>query len=115
MSNNKREEWVKKSAGYSSLGDILLQVTKPAFKGKNQVEARIITNWPDIIGNVTFGAVPKKVTFPQGKKLPGTLHIEVEGAYALEVMHMEPVIIERIATYFGYQAIDRIKIVQKPL
>ncbi|MDE3060626.1 MAG: DUF721 domain-containing protein, partial [Pseudomonadota bacterium] len=40
----------------------------------------------------------------------GTLAIAVENGFSLEFQHMQPVILERMATYFGYQAITRIVI-----
>ena len=46
----------------------------------------------------------------------GTLHVRVgSGALALELQHLEPVVIERINTYFGYRAVERLKLVHGPL
>ena len=43
----------------------------------------------------------------------GTLILKVAtGALALELSHKEPIIIEKINTYFGYGAVSRIKIMQ---
>lgn len=46
---------------------------------------------------------------------PAALRIRVGGAAALEIQHREPQIVERINGWFGYRAIDRLKLVQGPL
>ena len=45
----------------------------------------------------------------------GTLHVRVSGGWALELTHLEPLVIERIAGYFGYPAITRLALMQGPL
>jgi hypothetical protein len=46
---------------------------------------------------------------------PATLTIACEGARALFLSHAQDQLIERINGFFGYPAIDRIRIVQKPV
>ena len=50
-----------------------------------------------------------------GQKKGATLVLRVEGPAALEVQHQAPQIIERINSYFGYRAIEDIRILQAPL
>ncbi|NBX03216.1 MAG: large conductance mechanosensitive channel protein MscL [Alphaproteobacteria bacterium] len=54
--------------------------------------------------------IPEKLTFPPGKKVGGTLAIAVENGFAPQLQHMQPVMLERLATYFGYKAVERITI-----
>jgi hypothetical protein len=44
----------------------------------------------------------------------GTLMITVNGAFALEMQHLQPVIMERINGYFGYNAVTRLSFKQVP-
>ena len=41
--------------------------------------------------------------------------MRVEGPAAVELQHESPHVIERLNTYYGYQAVTAIKIVQGPL
>ena len=42
----------------------------------------------------------------------GVLHVRVAGAFALELQHLEPVVIERINAHFGHAAVTRLKMTQ---
>jgi hypothetical protein len=41
--------------------------------------------------------------------------VRISGSLAIELQHLEPVIIDRINGYFGYGAVKRLKILQGPL
>ncbi len=85
-------------------------VQKGLHKGK-RVQWRLIQDWPVIVGTyLSLNTRPVKITFPTGKKGNGTLLLAVHGGFATEVQHMEPVLLEKINTYFGYQAVQRLRI-----
>lgn len=91
-------------------------VTKPAFKRFGLAQARLISDWPHIAGAVLAGkTLPQRLQFPKGQRDGGTLYLAVQPGWALEVQHLEPVILEKIATYFGYKAVARLHITQQPL
>lgn len=92
------------------------QVTKPVFKTRGLAEARLITEWHLIAGSVlSEKSLPQKIVFQKGKRGEGVLHLVVAPGWALEVQHLEPVILDKIATYFGYRAVAKIHILQAPL
>lgn len=94
----------------------LEQVTRGTFKKRGLAEARIITEWHRIVGDTLANrTLPCKLSFPKGQREGGTLQLTVSSGWALEVQHLEPVILERIATYFGYKAIGKLHITQAPL
>ena len=45
----------------------------------------------------------------------GTLRLRVDGPLATELKHLEPQILQRIASYFGYRAVNRLSLIQGPL
>jgi hypothetical protein len=93
------------------LSQILEPITKPAFKAHGLAGNRIISEWPQIIGEkLSSYCIPEKLSFPAGKKTDGTLSIAVENGFAPEIQHMQALILERLAVYFGYKAITRITI-----
>lgn len=77
----------------------------------------IATKWPDIVGeNMARHTQPEKIVFSRDGVTGGTLHLKTDsGAFATELQHREPLIIERINTFFGYKAVVRIKLIQGPL
>lgn len=90
--------------------------TRPAFKKYGIVQARLTTDWVHIVGSVLAQkALPTRIQFQKGRRDGGTLFLDVATGWALEVQHLEPVILEKIATYFGYRAVERIHITQRPL
>lgn len=86
-------------------------LTRPILKQNGLAGTRILTEWAAIVGpQLASHTLPEKLSFPKGKKNGGTLVISTENGFATELQHMQPVILERLAAYFGYQAISRITI-----
>ena len=94
-----------------SLGDCVEPVTRPILKTQGLAGSKVLTEWESIVGaQLSKHTLPEKLTFPKGKKTGGTLVISTENGFATELQHMQPLILERLAGYFGYQAINRITI-----
>lgn len=90
--------------------------TRPVFKKHGIAESRIITEWPQITGELLAGrTLPTRLSFAKGKRDNGTLHLTVAPGWALEVQHLEPLILDKIATFFGYRAVAKLHITQAPL
>lgn len=51
----------------------------------------------------------------EGGFRPGVLTVACEGARALFLMHAQDELIERINAFFGFAAVERVRIVQKPI
>lgn len=93
------------------LEKIVEPLLRPLFKSRGLAGTRILSDWPRIAGTeLASHAVPEKLSFPAGGKTGGTLTIAVENGFALELQHLQPMILERINTYYGYQAVKRIAI-----
>jgi hypothetical protein len=111
----KKEEPVRRrfSLFPKPLSKSVDQVVKPVYKKHGFAESRILTEWAAIVGaELADCSVPQKITFSRGKREGGTLYILVSGARALELQHMQPLILDKIATYFGYPAISRLTFMQ---
>ncbi len=100
---------------------MLPRVTAPIFKKRGFAEAGILTDWPAIVGDhLARHTMPEKIAFARGARSAGTLHIVTESAFAPELQHLEPQVIERINGYFGYGAVARLlihhgRVVRAPL
>lgn len=97
-----------------ALGREIEQLVTPIYHQHGFTEHRILTQWPQVVGKeLAAGSAPRKLTFPKGKREQGVLQVVVNsGARALELQHMQPVILERIAAYFGYRAIEKVTFIQ---
>jgi len=101
---------------YTDINKLIDKVTKNVFYSRGFAEKKIITDWRFIVGEVLYKkTVPQKIIFPKGKKTDGILYIQVAIGWATEIQHLEPIIIEKIASYFGYKAIKRMSILQAPI
>ena len=97
--------------GIHALASMLPKVTAPIFKARGFAEAGILTDWPAIVGaHLARHTMPEKIAFPRGSRSADTLHIVTESAFAPELQHLEPQVIERINGYFGYGAVARLQI-----
>ncbi|PKP78145.1 MAG: DUF721 domain-containing protein [Alphaproteobacteria bacterium HGW-Alphaproteobacteria-3] len=106
------------------IGARVLAVARSAFVKRGFQEAHVLAHWPEIVGQglAEFSA-PEKLVFPRGsgddggkgRRSGATLTIRVDGPVAVEIRHLEPQIIERINSYYGYGAVARLKLIQGPL
>lgn len=106
------------------VGARVMQVARAAFVKRGFQEAHVLAHWPEIIGAALAEfSSPEKLVFPRvsgdegakGRRGGATLTIRVDGPVAIEIRHLEPQIIERINSYYGYSAVQRLKLVQGPL
>lgn len=113
MSGEKKSAVIRRSLFPKALGRAVEEVVKPACRKQGFAEHRILTDWLAIAGEgLAAWCLPRKLTFPAGRKDGGTLHVAAAPGRALEVQHMQPMLIERINAYFGYGAVKRITVTQ---
>ncbi|MEQ1705710.1 MAG: DUF721 domain-containing protein [Rickettsiales bacterium] len=94
-----------------TLSQCIEPITRPVFKKQGLAGTKIVSEWESIVGKkLADHCIAEKLSFPANKKTDGTLSIAVENGFATELQHLQPVIIDRIAIYFGYKAVTRIAI-----
>lgn len=92
------------------LGLYTQKIVKPVFKTRGLMEGRIITHWAQIAGEeMARLALPEKVTFTQGQRTGGTLHLSVTSSGALMIQYAQDLILEKINTFFGYKALGKLR------
>lgn len=93
------------------------RVTRPVFGKHGFAGGALVVDWPAIVGSaVASHTLPVRIKFPPKDRSEGTLMVKVDsGAFALEVQHLEPLILDRINGYFGWKAVARLKLLQGPL
>lgn len=86
------------------------------YKNKNPVLADIIINWPKIVGvKYSQNTLPLKInTLRDKNKKINILMVEVSNAAtSVEIAFQQDIIIERVAVYMGYKAINKIRTIVK--
>ena len=89
-----------------------------ALKRQGFASVEIVTQWQEIVGEeLARRSEPMKLTWPRrdDPDSVGILQIRVEGGYALEIQHLQQIIIERVNRYFGWRCVGRIAIRQGPV
>src|SRR3954451_2842075 len=105
------------------LADLLDACLGPALAAQGFASADVIAAWPEIVGP-RLAAVSRPMRVEWGRRglrdrdarpQPALLIVRVEGAFALEVQHAAPVLIERINAYYGWRCVGRILLRQGPV
>jgi hypothetical protein len=93
------------------------RVTRPIFGRHGFAGGALVVDWPAIVGSaVAAHTLPVRIKFPPKERTGGTLEIKVaSSAFATELQHLEPLIIERVNGYFGWQAVTRLRLRHGPL
>lgn len=103
-------------SGPRRIGQTVPDVAGKVLGKRGLAFGSLITDWPAIVGQqLSLRTAPDKLSFPRGKREEATLHIRAMGAIALELQHLEPQIIERINSFFGYRAVAKIKLIHAVL
>ena len=103
------------------IGDTLYNVNQKFLYKFGKIDFVIYSKWPEIVGDFFVEhSEPLKINLvPISENEKGEtvyekyLHINVAPSLALEFQHFQKKIIEKINSYFGYEAIKGIKIHQK--
>lgn len=74
----------------------------------------LLSNWEEIAGeNLSSYVLPQKISFAKDERSDGTLFLMVfGGAFAMEVENKKQQILQKVNTFFGYEALSKIKIMQ---
>ncbi len=102
------------------LAELIEDCIGPAFAAQGFASADILAAWPEIVGaQLARYCQPVKLEWPRrprrdpaARTEPGTLVVRVEGAFALELQHLTPVVIQRVNAHYGWACIGRIVLKQ---
>ena len=96
-----------------SLAQLVPKLARAVMGKRGFAEAGLLADWQAVVGaDIAAKALPERLDFPRGERRDGTLHLSVAGAWALALQHLEPQLVERINSYFGYPAVVRLKLHQ---
>ena len=95
-----------------TLAGILPALTGKVLGRRGLAFGGLIAEWPSIVGpRMADRTSPFRIVFPHGQRENAVLHLRVATAVALDIQHLEPQIVERINTFFGYKAVAKLKLI----
>jgi hypothetical protein len=103
------------------LADLVESCLGGALAKQGFAGADILVNWPEIAGEtLARRSQPMKLVWPRkpqsgGPADPATLVVRVESAFALDLQHLAPLVIERVNAYFGWACVGRLRLEQGPV
>lgn len=107
--------------GIKQISEIANGVLDPVLAKRAGINTMLLGMWDEIAGpDFADCTRPEKIKWPRRDSqsdtfVPGTLTIACEGARALFLVHSQDQLIQRLNSVFGFPAVERIKIVQKPI
>jgi len=107
--------------GARSVTEILGDVLEPVLARKTGMKLDLIRAWAELAGpDYKTTTRPEKIDWPRKRNEddpfePGVLIVACEPSAALFFQHEQGQIIERVNLFFGFEAIKRLRILQKPV
>lgn len=104
-----------------SAAGLINKILDPIVAKRTGVSNALLNSWGAVVGeDLAKISRPSKVKWPkrpaeEDEFHPGTLIVIAEGVAALHIQHQTGQVIDRVNAFLGYKAIDRIKLVQKPV
>ena len=117
---------VARYVSVKTVGSFVPTLTRKAFEKFGFSTATLITDWARIAGSdMAAYTVPERLKWPRGAegwadesdgaRRGATLHLRVDPARALDVEYRTRQITDRINAYFGYRAVEAIRLIQAPV
>jgi hypothetical protein len=101
--------------GLRAIARELPDLTRSALAKRGFAAARVIADWPEIVGaELAESSIPERLVRARGAD-SATLVVRVSPGAALELQHTIPQVVERVNGYFGFRAVDRLRLIQGPV
>jgi hypothetical protein len=105
------------------LADLIDVCLGPALAAQGFAASDVIVAWQDIVGErLAKFTQPLRIEWPRGaardrdvRPEPATLVIRVESAFALEMQHLAPLVLERVNAHYGWRCVGRLVLKQGPV
>jgi len=106
----------RKLAGPRAIASLVGKSSRAALVKRGFAQSDILSKWPTIVGpNLASCSSPEKLNFSRHENKDASLRVRVAPGWAPEFQHFEPLIIERINSFFGYRAVSRLQLIQAPI
>lgn len=103
------------------VSDLATAILDPMLRKRAGISVALVQSWEEIVGpKLAASSRPEKINWPRRLHEddpfePATLVVASEGMAALHLQHQTGEVIGRVNSFLGFNAVGRLKIVQKPL
>jgi hypothetical protein len=104
------------------LAELIDDCLAPALAAQGFAGRSVVAFWPEIVGErLAARTRPLKIEWPRKRGAPGeisepaVLVVRVEGAFALEMQQLGPLVLERVNTHLGWRAVGKLVLKQGPV
>jgi hypothetical protein len=106
------------------LADLIDVCLGPSLAAQGFAASDVITAWPDIVGErLASFTQPLKIDWkrklphadPDARPEPAALVVRVESAFALELQHLAPLIVQRVNAHYGWRCVGKLVLKQGPV
>ena len=104
-----------------ALAELIDETLQPVLAAQGFASSDIVASWSELVGEkLAEKSEPVKINWPRKtasktEAEPATLVVRVEGAFALDLQHLSPIMIERVNARYGWKAIGKILLKQGPV
>ncbi|MEP1206657.1 MAG: DciA family protein [Rhizobiaceae bacterium] len=134
MSQGSKKQWSNRR-GAQPVSDLVSKLLDPVIERRAGMTMDLIASWEEIVGETHAArSRPEKLQWTGGSGdvggsgdgggrngggessfEPATLIVACDGGYALYLQHDSDTVLSQVNDYFGFSAVSRMKLVQKPL
>jgi len=122
LSDGSKKQWTNRR-GAQPVSDLVSKLLDPVIERRAGMTMDLIASWEEIVGpNHAAKSRPEKLQWPRQAGEPGdensfepaTLVVACDGGHALYLQHDSDAVLSQVNDYFGFSAVTRLKLVQKP-
>jgi hypothetical protein len=103
------------------VSDLATAILDPVLRKRAGISIGLVQSWEEIVGQrLAATSRPERIQWPRRMNEddpfePAVLVVACEGMAALHLQHQTGEVVSRVNAFLGFNAIGRIRIVQKPL
>lgn len=94
------------------LSTMIEPMVAPSARERGFAISRLISHWPETVGDMSEWCRPSDLHFPRGSRDNGILKLQILSGRGPQAQAMTQQIIDAVNASFGYRAVSRIIIVQ---
>ena len=94
------------------LSTMIEPMVAPSARERGFALSRLISHWPETVGELSEWCRPSDLYFPRGSRDNGILKLQIVSGRGPQAQAMTQKIIDAVNASFGYRAVGRITIVQ---
>ena len=120
MSGKGKNQWTNRR-GAQPVSDLVSKLLDPVIERRAGMTMDLIASWEEIVGERHAAlSRPEKLNWPRRADdddtfEPATLVVACDGGHALFMQHDSTEVLASVNDYFGFTAVSKLKLVQRPL